>query len=421
VTPQSVETTALVSPERLRPARFSTLRSSEAPRVPCYVRARSLAPFRPMRSSPSVTRARRAVLPAAPSVRLSAPLGRGKKMLLTDLCNRPTTRAPDGPFDFRAPWLAPPQITECVVGVSRLLPRDAGPPCGNPAPARTRLTARRRASKALAASFQDASPAVGGDPPPRVIDTSGAVHHPAPACSAGTPGRRALLWRPCRPPPRAAPLETTPERRARLDSTVRTSMRPACSNQSAFHRRVLSGAYFRTAPLGESPPPISRLRHQRSGFRRFFTPSSLSRGGARPHELSASSSLTGSRGHAPLVDFCNRYGPRARPRSSELRRTTPRSPVTQRFSRAWLPFDIGLELRMAGLATARFPAPPGQNRSQPRLLGPGAGVDDDRLAPAPPATIARAGALPQPVLCLGHLVSPVRGAGLAGVSRCTGA
>jgi hypothetical protein len=146
-----------VSPERLRPARFSTLRSSEAARVPCYVRARSLAPFRPMRSSPSVTRARRAVLPAAASVRLSAPLGRGEKMLLTDLCNRPTTRAPDGPFDFRAPWLAPPQITECFVGVSRLLPRDAGPPCGNPAPARTRLTARRRASKALAASFQDAS------------------------------------------------------------------------------------------------------------------------------------------------------------------------------------------------------------------------------------------------------------------------
>lgn len=52
---------------------------------------------------------------------------------------------------------------------------------------------------------------------------------------------------------------------------------------------------------------------------------------------------------------------------------------------------------MAWLATARFPAPPAEP-SQPRIVGPGAGVDDDRLAPAPPATIARAGALPQPIL-----------------------
>jgi hypothetical protein len=117
-------------------------------------------------------------------------------------------------------------------------------------------------------------------------------------------------------------------------------MRTASSSQDAFHRRVLSGGCFRTSLLDESPPPVSRLRRRRSGFRRFFTPPSLSRGGARPTELSVGSSPTGPRGHAPLVDFCNRYDPRARPRSSELRRTTSRSPVTQHFSRALVPCDI---------------------------------------------------------------------------------
>jgi hypothetical protein len=90
-----------------------------------------------------------------------------------------------------------------------------------------------------------------------------------------------------------------------------------------------------------------------------------------PPELSASSSLTGSRGHAPLVDFCNRYVLRARPRSSELRRTTSRSPVTQHFSRSLVPRDIGVELRMAELATGRLPAPPGQRTASRDSSGQG--------------------------------------------------
>jgi hypothetical protein len=66
VTARPVKIVWLVSPERLRPARFSTLRSSEADCGPCYVRAIRLAPFRPARSvdrlsptgqgAPSVTR-----------------------------------------------------------------------------------------------------------------------------------------------------------------------------------------------------------------------------------------------------------------------------------------------------------------------------------------------------------------------------
>jgi hypothetical protein len=40
------------------------------------------------------------VLSTSSSVRLAAPLGWGGKVLVTDLCNRPTTRAPDGSLDF---------------------------------------------------------------------------------------------------------------------------------------------------------------------------------------------------------------------------------------------------------------------------------------------------------------------------------
>jgi len=149
---------------------------------------------------PSVTRAPPNRATHASSVCLSAPLGRGGKMLLTDLCNQPTTRAPDGPFDFRAPWLAPPSIAESFAGVSQLLPRDARPPCGNPAPARTRLTARRRASKALIAScFRSRPPPVDGGAFPRVSDTAVCVHHPAPACFGRSAGSTSVSLTPLSP------------------------------------------------------------------------------------------------------------------------------------------------------------------------------------------------------------------------------
>jgi hypothetical protein len=221
----------------------------------------------------------------------------------------------------------------------------------------------------------------------------------------------ALVVRRCAPPLSRRREDDGPDslppvaRQCDRSSRIRAPFIDECSPAGAFARAVWMRARHRSRGFAASDPASgtsSRLPRSRAEELDLL-------------ELSASSSLTGSRGHAPLVDFCNRYDPRARPRSSELRRTAARSPVTQHFSRAWLPCDIGLELRMAGLATARFPAPPGQNHSQPRFVGPGAGVDDDRLAPAPPAAIARAGALPQPVTCLGHLVSLVRGAVLDGV------
>jgi len=84
------------SPGRLPSVRSSTLRPSGEPRDPSYVRATLLAPFRP---DPSTRprprgRAKGPCYPAPPrfASRLASwSLG---KMLLTDFCNRLTTRAP---------------------------------------------------------------------------------------------------------------------------------------------------------------------------------------------------------------------------------------------------------------------------------------------------------------------------------------
>jgi hypothetical protein len=131
VTPQPVKATSLVSPERLRAAPLSTLRSTEADCGPFYVRAFRLAPFHPFRSEPPVTEARRSVLSTSFSVCLAALLGRSGKVLVTDLCNQPTTRAPDGSLDF-------PGTTACAI-VDRGVLRRFDPT----SPARRRTTLRQ--------------------------------------------------------------------------------------------------------------------------------------------------------------------------------------------------------------------------------------------------------------------------------------
>jgi hypothetical protein len=115
---------------------ISILRSSEALRVPCYVRAKVLAPFRPERSDSS--HQGRAAVPRYSvriSVCLAAPLDRAEKMPLPDLCNRLTTRAPVGSFDFRARSLRCVDRRILPLPEGRVLPCDAGPPCGDPTPA----------------------------------------------------------------------------------------------------------------------------------------------------------------------------------------------------------------------------------------------------------------------------------------------
>lgn len=183
-----------MSPERLRPARFSTLRSSEADCGPCYVLAFRLAPFRPPRTSPSVTRARRSVLATA-FFFLGLPRGSPRTWWqdashrslqpTNDTCTRRSVRFPGAVAYATADH-----------GVLRR--------CYPTSPARHQTTLRQSGPGSYAldgaqTSFGNARShrfrmrlAI-GDPLPRVIDVFGVVHHPAPACSAGAPGRRAFL------------------------------------------------------------------------------------------------------------------------------------------------------------------------------------------------------------------------------------
>jgi hypothetical protein len=187
VTPQSVKTAWLVSPERLRPARFSTLRSSEADCGPCYVRAICLAPFSPDPVSNPPSRGHcRTVLPTAS---LGSPLGSPRTWWkdashrslqpTIDTCTRRSVRFPGA--------------MACATADHGVLGR------GEPTSPSRRQTTLRQSSPgsyaldgaqtsfghARSRRFRMRSPIKDGDPRPRVIDIVGVVHHPEPACSAG--------------------------------------------------------------------------------------------------------------------------------------------------------------------------------------------------------------------------------------------
>jgi len=206
----------------------------------------------------------------------------------------------------------------CFPDRDRVLPSGTGPPCGNPIPV---------------------GHALDGAPPASVVThTTSSL-----AFRLVRSGHRlvgdAPLARRCRPSFRVG------ERRLTLPVAPRSrpEIRLASRNQDRFRRPLVKengfpgperlsstsvrqvdwSAAFAVAPVCGNPPPISRLCHRRSGFRRSFTLPALSRGGARPIVGPADSSSTGARGHAPLVDFCNRYDPRPQPRTAELRRTSP--------------------------------------------------------------------------------------------------
>jgi hypothetical protein len=108
-----------LSPGRLPSARFSTLRPSEEIRGPSYVLAKLLAPLSPDSFvAPSSRACRRFALPRSASVCLSALLGSSGKMLLTDLCNRLTIRAPVN--------RSITERTTCVVPTPQALPLAGG-------------------------------------------------------------------------------------------------------------------------------------------------------------------------------------------------------------------------------------------------------------------------------------------------------
>jgi hypothetical protein len=139
-----------------------------------------------------------------------------------------------------------------------------------------------------------------------------------------------------------------------------------------------------------------------------------------PLECSPSSSLEGSRGHAPLVDFCNRYDPRARLRF--VRASQDRVTVARDTACSPEPGAFRYRARAANGcvrddSVSRAAWPERQPAEVCRARGR---CDDDRLALAPPAAIARAGALPQPVLAsdTSCRLSVVR---LDGESKRTGA
>jgi hypothetical protein len=197
-------------------------------------------------------------------------------------------------------------------------------------------------------------------------------------------------------------------------------MRPVFPNQSAFHRRVLSGGCFRTSLF-------VRARHRSRGFAASDPASDASSHLPRsraeeldPLECSSSSSLGGSRGHAPLVDFCNRCDPRARLRF--VRASQDRATVARGAACSPEPGAFRYRARAANGcvrddSVSRAAWPERQPAEVCRARGR---CDDDRLALAPPAAIARAGALPQPVLAsdTSCRLSVVR---LDGESKRTGA
>lgn len=128
-----------------------------------------------------------------------------------------------------------------------------------------------------------------------------------------------------------------------------------------------------------------------------------------PLECSPSSSLEGSRGHAPLVDFCNRCDPRARLRF--VRASQDHATVARDAACSPEPGAFRYRARAANGcvrddSVSRAAWPERQPAEVCRARGR---CDDDRLALAPPAAIARRGSFAPTRACLGHLVSPVRG------------
>jgi len=100
--------------------------------------------------------------------------------------------------------------------------------------------------------------------------------------------------------PRFDRAEARSPRGARSAYAAVSSKTTTSSDQSAFHRRVLSC---------ESPPPFSRLRRREpaSGAR-----SLLVHPGGFPSRAGELDPLRFRLGQAPLVDFCNQNNPRAR-------------------------------------------------------------------------------------------------------------
>ena len=251
---------------------------------------------------------------ATPFAHLSATERR--EMLLTDFCNRHVARAPLGSFDPRgdrrafAPLAtsdgAEPQrtsrVTTCLTARHELQPSSF-----------TRLARHRPCSRCSTKVRMPSDPA--GLP---IVVEPARWHPPSPALSSvDGPNMTAF------DAPVATRVRRSAARAARTAFPAASSKATARTTQGAFHRRVPRS----TDPLAR--PGLERETRHRS--RDFAAPvrlpallrPPLPREEGLDPAASGRSSRPGAHGHAPLVDFCNRNDPQARP--SDLRNPTRES------------------------------------------------------------------------------------------------
>jgi len=156
----------------------------------------------------------------------------------------------------------------------------------------------------------------------------GLLHTVPPGSALFAPGRACDIASdvPCRDPPR-----TEPRLRAARSPSLRTAgdPLPPPPRQRLRLRRIRTPSIVRVLPppvaqdalalargITRSPPPVSLLAcwwlsPPRSGFRRLFAGCARPPRGVRASQLDPWSY---DLDRAPLVDFCNRYNPRAPPR-----------------------------------------------------------------------------------------------------------
>jgi hypothetical protein len=95
-----------------------------------------------------------------------------------------------------------------------------------------------------------------------------------------------------------------PERLSSTGAPKKIRSRDPSGLEGARHR---SRGFATSDPASDARSPLQRSRAEELD----------------PHPLSGDSSSPGVRGHAPPVDFCNRYDPRAQPGPPKLRMTSP--------------------------------------------------------------------------------------------------
>jgi hypothetical protein len=284
-------TRKLIYPRAFRSAPVHVLRWG-----PCAVRGFQAHALAPAWSKRALARAPerdlRLTLPRAHPTAFRRSCSRAGKMLLTDFCNRPTTRVPGESFDSRG---------EHRFRVSRAPWADA--------PEATRVTARLTAHHELrpAPHHALADPVRCGRLLILVSPRSCGALSEAPLGSRRClPRTRSAcdLWRSCRDGQRA---EAPARRRDRFPRRLVKGNRFPRSGASSIDECPLGPALSRLTSNAD-PPPITglcrpapasdALSPARAPRRR------LERG--LDHAASARSSRAGARGHAPLVDFCNR-------------------------------------------------------------------------------------------------------------------